>query len=78
MKLHLEPTDRIIEITTSRGDVVPGRVWQGHNDFGIEVVAVITRIATAKENDQTEFEATLTPEPPGRAAGEAFPTRMIL
>lgn len=78
MKLHLEPTERIVEITTEHGDVVPGRVWQGHNDFGVEVVAVVTRIATAKENDQTEFQATLTPQPPSKAAVEAFPMRMVL
>lgn len=78
MRLTLEPTTRIVEITTDNGDIVPGRVWQGTTEFGVEVVAVITRVATAVENDQAEFQATLTPQRPGRAAVEAFPMRMVL
>lgn len=78
MKVHLEPTSKIVEITTEHGDTVPGRVWQGRTEFGVEVVAVITRIATSTENDQEEFQATLMPQPPSQAAIEAFPARMVL
>ena len=78
MKLTIEPTDKIIEIITEHGDKVPGRVWQGRTEFGVDVALVVTRVATDKENDLTEFNATLSPQPPARTAREAFPMRMIL
>jgi hypothetical protein len=78
VKLTLEPTSRIVEIQTPHGDVVPGRVWQGRTAFGVEVVAVVTRIAAIVADDNTELEAVLTPVEPCRAAIEAFPMRMIL
>lgn len=78
MKLILEPTSRFVEIVTEHGDSVPGRVWQGITEAGVEVAAVITRVSTAVENDQAEFHASLQPQRPGRAATEAFPLRMLL
>jgi hypothetical protein len=78
VKLTIEPTDKIIEIVTANGDTVPGRVWQGRTAFGVDVALVVTRLAADKEEDLTEFEATLTPQAPGRVAREAFPMRMVL
>lgn len=79
MRLTLVPTDRIITIQATNGSgEVPGRVWQGSTDGGVLVVAVITRVATEDANDQAEFHRHLTPQPPCRAALEAFPNRMVL
>lgn len=78
MKLIIEPTDRIVEIIGAHGDAVPGRVWQGRTEFGVDVALVVTRVATDKDNDLAEFNATLQPQAPGRAAREAFPLRMLL
>jgi hypothetical protein len=75
--LTIEPTSRIVDIVTEQG-TIPARVWQGKTDSGIEVAVLVTRVATHRDNDMTEFDRTLLPQPPGAVAVEAFPNRMIL
>ena len=54
MRVRLESTDRVVEVILDGGRV-PGRVWQGQTESGIEVVAVVTSIASRLEADQSKF-----------------------
>jgi len=73
MKVTLESTTRIVEIAG-----VPGRVWEGHTESGIPVIAVITRVAV-HQSQHTEFETELREcRAPSDAAVQAIPLRLIL
>jgi len=74
MKLTLENTAEIVHIND-----VPGRVWRGHTDSGIEVHAIITRIAVRKTEDCSQFDRELKEQPaPVSAEGGVYPLRMII
>jgi hypothetical protein len=78
MKIHIEPTSRIIEVVVD-GAAVPARVWEGHTDNGIAVICCVTRIAARVEADRTELEQALDPMPePSFDGRQAFPARLIL
>ena len=78
MKLHIEPTTRIVEI--DMGDaLVPARVWEGQTDNGIPVICLITRVAAVRDNDLSELEAALVEQRTPTFDGvQAFPNRLIL
>jgi hypothetical protein len=74
MKVTLQSTDRIVNVNG-----VDGRVWEGTTDSGIEVIAVVTRIAAPKHADLSQFEAELQETvPPSDRATTVFPLRMVL
>jgi hypothetical protein len=73
MKITLESTEQIVEVNG-----VPARVWSGKTERGIEIQALITRVAVRKEADCTQFEQELQEQPAPTVAHQAFPLRMIL
>ena len=80
LKLHLQSTSRIVEVDGGRG-VVPGRVWEGVTDSGIQVTCIITRIAVDRSDDTSRFEAELArcrTGPPPAVHTDAFPARLVL
>jgi hypothetical protein len=51
MKLTLEPTDQLTTFVTNTAERgVPARIWEGHDENGVPVVAFISRVAV--HNDQ--------------------------
>jgi hypothetical protein len=76
--VHLTSTTKIVELETATG-VVPARVWEGHSDDGVEVIAFITRIAVHQAQDMSRFEAELAEVAPPKFAGvQAWPARMLI
>lgn len=74
LKITLHNTSRIVSVNG-----VDGRVWEGTTESGIEVIAVITRIAAPKGADLSQFEAELQEQrPPSDRATTIFPLRMVL
>lgn len=74
MKLTLENTAFITEVNG-----VPARIWLGTTDKGIEVHALITRVAVHNSQDQADFERELQEQPaPVSADATVWPLRMIL
>lgn len=54
MKMTIESTTKIVEVNG-----LPARIWQGTTANGIPVVAYITSIAAAGDQDLSELEADL-------------------
>jgi hypothetical protein len=78
MKVTLESTDKIVELTTPSG-TVPARVWEGVTERGIRCHAFITRIAVHKDLDAAQFEAELQEHRPlSRELQGVYDTRMVL
>lgn len=60
MKITLESTDRILDVTThDRISETKARIWEGETADGIKVFALILEIAVHKSEDQEPFEAEL-------------------
>ena len=81
MKITLESTDRIVEFSAAGGGTVSARVWQGKTERGVEVFAIIPRIAVHKAEEQAQFEQELVEVPVVHAstrAVEAFDARLVL
>jgi hypothetical protein len=57
MRLTIEPTCQFF----MAGDVMV-RLWKGHTETGATVLALVTAVATAAEQD--DFTGQLTPIPP--------------
>lgn len=58
MKVTLESTDKIIELTLNN-QTLPARVWEGETANGVKCHAYITRIAVLQADDASEFERRL-------------------
>jgi hypothetical protein len=54
MKVTLESTDKIVELTTPSG-IVPARLWEGRTESGIACHAFVTRIAVHADLDSAQF-----------------------
>ena len=80
LKITIESTNKVIEFVSSETvwSPVPARVWEGHTESGIPVVAFITRIAVHRERDQSQFEEELKSVRNPSADMEAIPLRLIL
>lgn len=80
MKITLESTDRIVQLKSStHGGTVPGRVWQGKTESGIQLFVVITSLAVERTQDQSEFQAAFQEHTaPEAGAIQAFPLRFII
>lgn len=81
MIIEVENTDKVVELVTYDGYVVPARIWEGKTLTGIPVHVYITRIAVAEgqpahvyEQFERELEATRAPSP----EAAAIPLRLIL
>lgn len=77
MKVTLHSTTKIVELDNN-GAIMPARVWEGHTEGGIPVIAFITRIAAERTEDLAEFERDLAEQAVPSAAVQAWPLRMIL
>jgi hypothetical protein len=78
LKLHIEPTSRIIDVVVD-GAAVPARVWEGHTDNGIPVLCCVTRVAARVDHDRSELDRALAEvADPSPSSYEAFPSRLIL
>ena len=73
MKLTLESTQQMSEVNG-----VPGRVWVGRTERGVEVQALITRVAVHNSADHSQFEAELREAHAPAPKEAAFPLRMVL
>ncbi len=82
MQVKLHSTSRIVELAVrdpaGREVLVPARIWEGHTEAGIPVIAWVTRIAAERDQDLAEFEADLAEQRPPSPAAEEFPLRMLL
>jgi hypothetical protein len=78
MKVTLESTSKIVELTTPEGYVIPSRVWEGKSERGIERHAYILRIAVHEDLDRSQFEAELKECRTPSAAIAALPGRLIV
>jgi hypothetical protein len=77
MRVHIEPTSRVVELVTERG-TVPARIWEGETDGGLPVICWVTRVAAKRDDDLSELDAALAEQRPPSAAAQEFPLRMIL
>ncbi len=77
MKVTLENTDKIVELTLN-GQTLPARIWEGTTAGGIRCHAFITRIAVHEDDNAAEFERDLAEQRKPSAAIAAIPLRMIL
>lgn len=75
MQIQLQNTDQIVDINNG----VPGRIWIGHTEHGVEVECVITLIAVRNDADTSQFEREFREiADPVHRVSEAIPLRMIL
>lgn len=77
MKVELHNTTKIVQLATATG-TVPARVWEGHTEAGVPVVAFITRIAVQRDSDLAEFERDLEEQTPPSPDVAAWPARMLI
>jgi hypothetical protein len=77
MKITIENTDRVIRVISPDGSI-PGRLWIGKTEAGIAVQLLVTRIAVAKDHDQSEFQRELRETEGPSPENNAFPLRMVL
>ena len=73
MKITIESTTRIV-----KANGIDCRVWEGKTERGIEITALIPRIAVRNDLDTTQFEQELQEMRAPSRDTEAFPLRMIL
>lgn len=58
MKIAVTSTDEIVEV-----DGVQARIWQGHTESGVPVLAFIVRVAVPVDAPQADFERELREAP---------------
>lgn len=74
MKIELEPTSQIVSVSPG----VRARVWRGTTDRGVEIQALLVRVACAHEHEEecerlaSELEECAPPPPEPRAFGTEF------
>jgi hypothetical protein len=79
VKVTLHNTTKIVHLfTLGGGDGMPARVWEGHTEAGIPVVAFITRIAAERDADLAEFGRDLQEVTPPTPDVEAWPAHMLI
>jgi len=91
MKLHLESTQQIVDLSLAgpigeiaegikglTGRRTQGRVWIGKTDAGVPVQALILSVAVQHGYPQAEFDRELVEVPAPAPSPAAFPLRMIL
>lgn len=73
MKIEIENTDKIVEISG-----VPARVWEGKTASGIPVHCFVTRISPQSHEGIEDFEKELQETKAPSPGVQAYPLRMIL
>jgi hypothetical protein len=77
MEVSLKSTTKIVELLVD-GVAIPARIWCGYTASGVACHAYITRIAVARDQDSSEFEADLKEHAAPTPDVAAIPLRMIL
>lgn len=79
MKATLESTSKVVTLTESSGSTrMQARIWEGCTEKGVRFHAYIVRVAVAKDEDNSQFEAELKETRAPSADVAAIPMRMIL
>lgn len=79
MVLHIESTDKIVQVQNDAQDPgVPARLWEGVTDSGIPVHVFITRIAVRNGEDHSQFERELYECRKPSPDVQRIPLRLIL
>ena len=79
MRMTLEKTDTIIQMKASSFDhTIFARLWTGRTSSGIEVQALITRIAANRNQNIDELDRELKGKPAPSPIDIAFPLRLII
>ena len=85
MRITIESTDKVVELETAEGAIVPARIWQGTTARGVPVTVFVTRISPDVSTDDPlieqhtrQFEEELQEQVPPRARVQAIPLRLIL
>jgi hypothetical protein len=76
MIITIESTNAIVHVNG-----IEHRLWRGKTERGVEVTALISRLAVAMDQDQSQFEAELQERPAPKAEDggvEAIPLRLLL
>lgn len=75
MKITLQNTEKMVTLNG-----VPARIWEGSTAKGVRVIAFVTRLAVAADDDAAEFEAELLETPPVLPSRQAssFPSGLAL
>jgi hypothetical protein len=75
VNIILQNTTKIVEIHG-----VPCRIWEGSTAKGVRVIAFVTRLAVAADEDAFEFETELKDVPPmvPSPGAESFPSKLDL
>lgn len=81
MKITLESTTTVTELEAG-GGLMPARVWEGHTEDGVPVVAFISRISPQthdpKANEQFVRDLIETARPSLGVPRTTIPLRLIL
>jgi hypothetical protein len=77
MRVHIEPTSRIVELVID-GCAVPARIWEGTTDNGIGVICWVTRVAALRTDDLSELDAALAEQRQPTHDVAEWPNRMVL
>jgi hypothetical protein len=79
MKITIESTTRIVEVTSADGGfTMPARIWEGVTESGIPVQCLMTRIAAPANAGLEQFARELQEHSAPQEAWQAFPLRMVL
>jgi len=73
MRITIESTTKIVEVNG-----VPARVWEGHSERGIKLIAVVTRIGVDKAEDTSQFEAELQEHKAPSPVAQSFGARFLI
>ena len=78
MRIILESTAKVVELVDGRG-CLTARVWEGHTDDGVAVVAFVARVTPVEDGtDLAAFERDLLTVTAPRPAVVGIPHRLLL
>lgn len=81
MKIIIESTDKIVQLTSTAVGSIPARIWEGHTESGIQVHCYITRVAISEDEPadvKAFFEKELQEQRKPSAEIAAIPLRLII
>jgi hypothetical protein len=80
MKITIKPTAKLISVTTLEKHELPRlvRVWEGITDKGAKCTVLVSGVAVANSEDQSEFDRNLREFVPRERDREFFDLRQIL
>ncbi len=73
VRATLESTSKVVLV-----DGVPARIWEGRTESGISFHAFVTRVAVARDADNSLFEAELRETRAPSPDVAAYPQRLVL